>query len=298
MTAALHIWSAGFFARLRIFITYTWQHWRVPRLGRPRRFTDYVQRRKLEDRDPRWPGLMDKVRAKAAVAAQIGAEWIIPTLWHGARLPMDAPWPRPFVVKTRHGCKQIAFVAEGDDWDVIRCRLMRHAGQRYGWWLDEWAYGEIAPGFIVEPRIGPTERQPIDYKLLVFAGRVAFFEVHLDRGTPRHRWVTLDRDWQRVSSPDGHPGPERPMTMDQMISAAEVLAAGIDCVRVDLYEDDGRPLFGEMTFYPGSGLLPFAPPELDLVFGEHWRRARAVLGLPAWSDVPAPSHDGVMPALT
>jgi len=44
---------------------------------------------------------------------------------------------------------------------------------------------------------------------------------------------------------------------------------------VDFYEVDGRPLFGEMTFYPGSGLEPFDPPELDLAMGEYWRAAEA-----------------------
>ena len=30
----------------------------------------------------------------------------------------------------------------------------------------------------------------------------------------------------------------------------------------------GRIIFGEMTFYPDSGLLPFTPPEFNRFFGD------------------------------
>ena len=71
-----------------------------------------------------------------------------------------------------------------------------------------------------------------------------------------------------------------------MIASAETLAAGFDFVRVDLYEIDGRPLFGEMTFYPGSGLDRFAPVTLDDRMGRDWARARAEV-TPASSPLPA-----------
>lgn len=35
------------------------------------------------------------------------------------------------------------------------------------------------------------------------------------------------------------------------------------------------PLFGEMTFYPGSGLDQFNPISLDQVIGDHWLRVRS-----------------------
>jgi hypothetical protein len=37
---------------------------------------------------------------------------------------------------------------------------------------------------------------------------------------------------------------------------------------------EGRPLFGEMTFYPGSGLDRFRPAEYDRLFGSCWLKAR------------------------
>ena len=36
----------------------------------------------------------------------------------------------------------------------------------------------------------------------------------------------------------------------------------------DLYEVDGKPYFGELTFTPGNGFSPFRPQKWDKIFGE------------------------------
>lgn len=261
--------------RLRIGLTYWWRHGRLPDLETPTLFTELVQLRKLHDRDMLLPILADKIRSKAIAAERIGADWVIPTLWHGSDLPERPQWPKPFVVKSRHGCNQTAFVRTGaEDWAAIRARARRWMQRDYGSWLDEWLYPHIPRGILVEPFVGSGPELPIDYKCYVFGGRVEFVQVHLDRGG-RHRWIVLDRAWKRVSAPTSDPDPVRPTSLERMIEAAEELGRGLDFVRVDLYEIDGRPLFGEMTFYPGSGLDPFDPVSLDALMGAHWLRAKA-----------------------
>ena len=56
-----------------------------------------------------------------------------------------------------------------------------------------------------------------------------------------------------------------------MIAAAELLADGFAFVRVDFYDLDGAPRFGEMTFYPDSGIALFSPDRADLDLGALWR---------------------------
>ena len=56
-----------------------------------------------------------------------------------------------------------------------------------------------------------------------------------------------------------------------MIRAAESLAEDFEFVRVDFYEIDGQPKFGEMTFYPDGGIGKFRPDFYDLKFGELWK---------------------------
>ena len=261
-------------ASLRIALTYFCRHGRLPDLSTPTRFTELVQLRKLHDRDARLPLFADKLGVKHLVADRLGSEWIVPTLWSGRDLPQQPEWPRPFVVKARHGCNQLAFVRTGrEDWEAIRREAERWLGKRYGSWLDEWLYGEIERGLIVEPFIGVSGQLPLDYKFYVFDGRVAFVQVHLDR-EHRHRWTVLDRAWRPIAGCRRVDSVAPPASFATMVDAAEEMGRGFDFVRVDLYEPAGTPLFGEMSFYPGSGLDRFDPPELDTLMGSLWLAAR------------------------
>lgn len=255
--------------RARIMLTYLWRHGRLPNLSNPERFTELVQVRKLRDRNRLMPLLADKVLAKDHVAAKLGPEWIVPTLWQGTCLPPRPMWKPRFVVKSRHGCKHSAFVRSGEeDWSDICRQSRRWMRSSYGTWLDEWAYREVERGLLIEPFIGSGDTLPVDYKLFVFSGEVIYIQVHLDREHD-HSWQLFDRDWQPLSR-NRSPVAERPATLGAMIEAAEELGRPFDFVRIDFYEVDRRPLFGEATFYPGSGLDRFSPTSLDLQLGREW----------------------------
>jgi hypothetical protein len=239
----------------------------------PRRFTDWVQRRKLLDRDARMTVWTDKVEAKTMAARLLGPEWVTPTLWTGMFLPSEPVWPTPFVVKSRHGCNQTAFVRDdGFDWAALRRQARRWVEAPYGGWLDEWAYREVPRGLVVEPWLGSADALPTDYKVFVFGGRASHVQVHLDRAGD-HRWLVLDRNWRVVDGQGTAEAPERPATLTRLLAAAETIGAEFDFVRVDFYEIGGRPLFGELAFYPGSGLLPITPDALDFEWGALWSAA-------------------------
>ena len=125
---------------------------------------------------------------------------------------------------------------------------------------------------MIEPFIGDAGKLPVDYKIYTFGGRATHIQVHLDREN-RHRWILFDRDWQRVSAPTADADPEKPLSLSRMLIAAEKLGRGFDFVRADFYEVDDQPLFGELTFYPGSGLDKFHPVSLDEDLGQLWRAA-------------------------
>lgn len=84
----------------------------------------------------------------------------------------------------------------------------------------------------------------------------------------------MDRNWLRVSPPTRDPDPARPCTLDRLIAGAERLARDHQFLRIDCYEVAGKTLFGEVTVYPGSGLLPVVPASLDRYMGALWRQAR------------------------
>ena len=260
-------------ARIRVTLTYLWRHWRLPRIDRPVRFTEWVQWRKLHDRDPALAMLTDKIFAKTLAIDTIGQQHVIPILWQGDVLPRQAPWPRPFIVKANHGCKQFVVVRNDADWQTALNRAPRWLRKPYGRWLDEWHYTQARRMLLVEPFIGTAENLPRDYKVYVFGGVARCVQVHVDRGTD-HRWVQFDRQWQRISDPRVAGCFDRPETLTHMLAAAEAIAGQRDFLRVDFYEVDGVLLFGETCLFPGSGLDPFSPPSLDIELGQHWHGAR------------------------
>lgn len=259
-------------------LAYLWRHGRLPDLDAPKRFTELVQHRKLFNRDPRLPRMIDKVTVKRFVGETLGTAWVTPTLWTGEELPPERCWEAPFVVKSRHGCNQRCFVRIGnEDWDAVRLASDRWMRFTYGRWLAEWGYRSVPKGLLVEPFVGRAGQLPVDYKIYVFGGRAEFVQLHLEREHD-HRWVLFDRVRRPVSRPSPDTNALTPASLNAMLQAAELLGRGFDFVRIDFYEVDGKPRFGEMTFYPGSGLDPFDPVELDGVLGQRWRdRAAATV---------------------
>jgi hypothetical protein len=72
---------------------------------------------------------------------------------------------------------------------------------------------------------------------------------------------------------------------DRLIEYAEKYAtkANVDFVRVDLYEDDRGPVFGELTPHPSAGYshVNYLGRELDQYFGDMWERAEVRLAASA-----------------
>lgn len=248
---------------------------RLPDLADPRRFTEFVQWRKLHDRAPHHGALMDKIAAKEIAGAALGADWITPTLWAGTALPARMPFALPAIVKARHGCNQNAVLRHplpAWRWAALRLRARQWMAARYGYWLDEGAYAETPRGLMAKPLLdGGGGALPVDYKIYVFGGQATHIQVHLDRRAGRHRWVLHDRDFGPLV-----PGPERPArpaSLAAMLAAAETLAARESFCRADFNEIDGRPRFGEFCLYPGSGLDRFAADWIDRELADLWRAA-------------------------
>lgn len=258
--------GASFWRRWRVALFYRWRHGRWPRLADPRRFTEWVQWRKLNDRQPRLAWLTDKLHGKALAERRLGPAGVVPTLWSGRVLPARPPGPFPFIVKANHGCGQYLVVRNAVDYARARILAARWVARTYGAMLDEWHYRQARRLVLVEPLISAGER-PIDYKVYVFNGRARIIQVHVGRGRA-HRWTQFDRDWTPLSSdPVSVAAPAR---LAGLLRSAERMAGGETFVRVDFYLAGDRWLFGEFCLFPGSGLDRFRPAALDELLGTYW----------------------------
>ncbi len=256
------------------------QYWRAfgrfADLRHPKRLTEKLQWLKLYGGLDAHSDWVDKVIAKERVAALLGEKWITPTLWHGTALPPreQRTWPTPYLIKANHGSGWYHHVVtDADkDWPAIEKMCADWMKQRWYPHLRERQYDAIAPQLLVEPRLGGTaEIIPYDYKFFAFNGRVEYLGVSIERlqGT---KLAIFDRDWNLLpftidATPLAAFVPEKPPHFAEMLAAAEVLAKPFAFARVDFYDLEDGPRFGEITLTPGSGHFPLDPDERDFVSG-------------------------------
>ena len=246
----------------------------------PRSFSEKLWNRMLHQRDPIFTLISDKLRVRDYVANKVGSEYLIPLLWSGEdsnEIPFDE-LPLKFVIKTNHGAYYNIIVKDKMQLDQTNTRLQLNK------WLSEnfgqdkffgvaWGYKNIRPTIIVEEFLEEDGKVPVDYKFYCFSGKVEFMQIDFER-FEGHKKAVFDRDFNQLDIAIGQKKyegrPIRPENFEEMVRVAEILAENLDFIRVDLYNIDGKIFFGELTCYPGGGMLGFDPKEYDFLFGEKW----------------------------
>ena len=113
----------------------------------------------------------------------------------------------------------------------------------------------------------------IDYKIMCFNGKAQCSFLCLNRRSKEGLNVDFyDLNWNKMPFERHYKQSnivmEKPENYDLMIELAEKLAKNIPFVRVDFYDIKGKVYFGELTFYPGSGMEEFNPEEWDKKLGD------------------------------
>ncbi len=270
---------------------YHGQFGRWPDLDRPAGFNEKVLFKILNDRRPYLTLFSDKLRVRD-YARRTAPMLLLPALYWWSDRAEDLPYeslPREFVLKANHGSGWNRLV---EDKTALRGRdLVRLARA----WLRsdftlvgrEWAYRNIRRAVYAEQLLQDAEHDaPPDYKLFVFRGEVRLIQVDRGRFTG-HTQVLYDEGWNRiegtVAAGQGEPV-ARPVSLPAMLEAARLLSAGVDFVRVDLYQIGGQAYFGELTNSPNKGLSPFRPASLDRYLGAYFEPDDYAQALPLQYD--------------
>lgn len=247
-------------------------------LENPRTFNEKLQWLKLYDRKPEYTKMVDKYEAKKYVASIIGEEHIIPTLAVYDRaedIDFDA-LPNQFVLKCTHDSGGIIICKDKSklDREAAIKKLSHGLKKNYFYQNREWAYKNVKPRIIAEQYMTNSGKELEDYKVHNFNGTPKVI-LHC-RNRYKETGLTEDfynRDWEHldVKRPDhenASKSAERPKELDEMLRLSEQLAKDITFVRSDFYTIDHKVYFGELTFFPASGMKAFIPEKWDEIFGE------------------------------
>lgn len=250
-------------------------------LNHPKTFTEKLQWLKLNDRKEKYQQLVDKYEVKAIVAKEIGAEHIIPTLgiWNSFDEMDTSQLPEKFVLKTTHDSGGVIVCQDKSifDWNSARRKLGGNLKRNFYRANREWPYKNVKPRIMAECYIADNckDGELTDYKFYCFNGKAEFCQVIAGR-TSDETIDFYDRNWThqpftglQPSAKKAIAGKGKPLAFDKMLLMTDKLAemVGSAFVRVDLYDTRKGIYFGEITFYPYSGLGQFRPDEWNVLIG-------------------------------
>jgi len=224
--------------------------------------------------------MVDKIKVKDYVAKVIGEDFVIPTLgvWDDPDLIDFDALPDSFVLKCNHNSGTGMFICRDKSrMEIDKVKAGLHKGLKENYYLlnREWPYKNVQRRVLAEKYISPkpgTYDLP-DYKFFCFNGIPKFCQVISGREN-KMCIDFFDREWrhQPFHEPRDYPfadsEPARPDNLDIMLNASSKLSQGLAFSRVDFYDIGERVFFGELTFFPTSGLGGFEPNEIDSIFGQ------------------------------
>ncbi|MBP5617108.1 MAG: hypothetical protein J6X06_04905 [Elusimicrobiaceae bacterium] len=249
-------------------------------LNNPKTFSEKLQWLKLYDRNPLYTMLVDKCAVKKWVAEKLGQEYVVPNLgmWNSPDEIEFDKLPNQFVLKCNHNSGLgMCICKDKSKLDVQKVKQALGNGLKQNYYLTnrEWPYKNVARKIIAEEFLSDGKNQDLaDYKFFCFGGIPHYCQVITDRNSVE-KVDFFDMNWQHqpftgLTKPFPHADkmPKIPSCFEKMKQACHILAKDIPFVRVDFYEVNGKMYFGEMTFFPASGLGKFTPDKWNETIGD------------------------------
>lgn len=243
-----------------------WINWR-----NPKDIDEKIHWLKFHSDTSRWSLFADKFRVREHIQQCGFGDLLVPLygMWEKAE---DIEWgklPNQFVMKTNHGsgdaliCRDKSML-DTAYWTAYFGSLLK---KKFGQTMGEPHYDRIKPCIIAETLLDNTKQEVestslVDYKIWTFHGKPAYIWACHNRTKESCEVGVYDLDWTmhpNYSNSTSHyvlsskPIP-RPKSLERMLQVASMLSKDFPELRVDFYEVDGKPYFGEMTFTAMAGL--------------------------------------------
>lgn len=253
-------------------------------LDDPKTFNEKLQWMKLYDRNPEYTVMVDKYLVRDYIREKLGEEYLIPLIgvWDSPdEIDFDA-LPDKFVLKCNHNSGLGMYICRDKskmDVEKVKSVLRRGLAQDYYLTGREWPYKNVPRKIICEKYlINQGEGDLKDYKFQCVNGKIDHVFVCVGRNILDDvKFYYFDKDWNHLPySVDDSNDVEylkslKPKTFEKMKDIVNLLCADMPEVRVDLYEVDGKILFGELTFYTQSGFDLTVTSDADRIIGSHFQ---------------------------
>lgn len=256
-----------------------WIDWKNPRT-----LNEKIHWLKFNTDTTLWTLLADKYRVREYIAER-GCEELLVTLYGVWETPKDINWdelPSQFVMKTNCSSgdvrictnKELIDIAEWDE------HFNKYIHLKNGYERGEPHYNNIKPLIIAEELLDislqPIETSSlVDYKIWCFNGEPHHIWACYNRTKTDVEVAVYDKEWNY------HPEKSiftshykesvtqlpRPISLDLMLESARKLSKGLPQVRVDFYEVNGKPYFGEMTMTGGGAFMDWYTEDYLLEMG-------------------------------
>ena len=246
----------------------------TPDLRHPKTMNEYICASKISDEKLGYDIYTDKYEVRNYVRETLGDRYLneVAGIYDSFDdIDFDS-LPDAFAMKATHGSSYNIIVADKSRLDraAAKKKFDRWLGENFYYKDREKNYKNIKPRILCDAFLRPLDGQLEEYKLFCFRGKVGFIQHNKQMAGKRFDNI-FDAQWNLLPVKygyEGFPGDSKPENGDELVAAAEKLAAPFELVRVDLYNVDGRIVFSELTFHSGGGLIPFEPKEYDREFGK------------------------------
>ena len=262
-----------------------------PNLKNPKRFSEKIQCYKLYYRDVIMKKCVDKYDVRDYIRS-IGLDSILNECYGVYDSADEVDFdklPNQFVLKDTLGGGGISVIICKDklsaDLEEYRSIMKKWTNAYTGKsFCREWVYEGHKHRIIAEKYIESDESKGglIDYKFFCFGGKFEFmyvisnrqlgglaafgiYDKHFNRLPVIRKYEKLLKQYV-----------DKPVNFDEMVQVAEKISKQFPEARIDLYSQNGQIIFGEITFFSGSGFIYFDPDSFDFELGDKFDLGRCL----------------------
>lgn len=187
-------------------------------------------------------------------------------------------FPNRFVIKMNHGAGYNIICSDKSKFDIKEADRKLKIWMKQDFWKNysEVQYRDIEKKILVEKYIEADNEDSLnDYKIYCFHG-VPFCTMSCeDRQKGNTKFYYFDIEGKlipyskdSIDAINNNVKVKLPSNYQEMIKIASDLSKPFKFVRVDLYSEKNKIIFGELTFTPGAGLDRDRLKEVDKLLGE------------------------------